>query len=311
MERPKPNEGYALKNDVSTDIIDQNKSTVNSKSMQESENNTSKAKEISEADRKKQAERREKVKSLCDLFGLSLEWDEEIKRGKYNPKNRMVSLNPNLTLTEMYIEVLKHEFTHDLENRRLYKKFKEYLFNSSENFIKFCEEEINELKKKGIIGEAATGKDAVLIYRGHIYEVYKNSKEMNDEERAEFDGEAAEREMICNFVSKRLLSRESETECIEALKELAEKQRTVFDRFMDLIRNFIYHIKQTFNKATEADELEYLERRLKQVYDSKIGKNKTAQGGVSKHSIVVLENGNTYVSASRNIITGKTLSEKI
>ena len=75
----------------------------------------------------------------------------------------------------MYIEVLKHEFTHDLENRRLYKKFKEYLFNSSENFIKFCEEEINELKKKGIIREAA------------------------------------EREMICNFVSKRLLSRESET----------------------------------------------------------------------------------------------------
>ncbi len=285
LERPKPNEGYALKNDVSTDIIDQNKSTVNSKSMQESENNTSKAKEISEADRKKQGERQEKVKSLCDLFGLSLEWDEGIKRGKYNPDTRTVFINPNLTLTEMYIEVLKHEFTHDLENRRLYKKFKEYLFNSSENFIKFCEEEINELKKKGIIGEAATGKDAVLIYRGHIYEVYKNSEEMNDEERAEFDGEAAEREMICNFVSKRLLSRESETECIEALKELAEKQRTVFDRFMDLIRNFIYHIKQTFNKATEADELEYLERRLKQVYDSKIGKNKTAQGGGNKFSL--------------------------
>lgn len=29
LERPKPNEGYALKNDVSTDIIDQNRSYVN------------------------------------------------------------------------------------------------------------------------------------------------------------------------------------------------------------------------------------------------------------------------------------------
>lgn len=29
LERPKPNEGYALKNDVSINIIDQNRSYVN------------------------------------------------------------------------------------------------------------------------------------------------------------------------------------------------------------------------------------------------------------------------------------------
>lgn len=273
LERPKPNEGYALKNDVSTDIIDQNKSTVNSKSMQESENNTSKAKEISEADRKKQAERKEKVKSLCDLFGLSLEWDEEIKRGKYNPDTRTVFINPNLTLTEMYIEVLKHEFTHDLENRRLYKVFKEFLFGKSKNFRDYCETAL-----KNDYGEELKGDEAIKRLTELKYRDYMSSEEMSDKEKSAFDTEAAEREIVADFVAERLLGGKGtdgkfEQEAYEALKELSEYHRSGFQRFVDWIKELINKIKGQPTFKDMADELEYLNKQIAKVYDSRINES--------------------------------------
>jgi hypothetical protein len=240
--------------------------------------------EISEADRKKQAERKEKVKSLCDLFGLSLEWDEEIKRGKYNPKNRMVSLNPNLTLTEMYIEVLKHEFTHDLENRRLYKGFKEFLFGKSINFRDYCETAL-----KNDYGEELKGDEAIKRLTQLKYRDYMSSDEMSDEEKAAFDNEAAEREIVADFVAERLLGGigtdgKFEHEAYEALKELSEYHRSGFQRFVDWIKELINKIKGQPTFKDMADELEYLNKQIAKVYDSRVSTNETVLDG-EQHSI--------------------------
>ena len=240
--------------------------------------------EISEADRKKQAERKEKVKSLCDLFGLSLEWDEEIKRGKYNPDTRTVFINPNLTLTEMYIEVLKHEFTHDLENRRLYKGFKEFLFGKSINFRDYCETAL-----KNDYGEELKGDEAIKRLTQLKYRDYMSSEEMSDEEKATFDNEAAEREIVADFVAERLLGGigtdgKFEHEAYEALKELSEYHRSGFQRFVDWIKELINKIKGQPTFKDMADELEYLNKQIAKVYDSKV--NITETSGTEKHSIV-------------------------
>jgi len=274
----------------------------------EGSENTTKAKEISEADRKKQAERQEKVKSLCDLFGLSLEWNEKIKRGKYNPDTRTVFINPNLTLTEMYIEVLKHEFTHDLENRRLYKGFKEFLFGKSINFRDYCETAL-----KNDYGEELKGDEAIKRLTQLKYRDYMSSEEMSDEEKATFDNEAAEREIVADFVAERLLGGKGtdgnfENESYEALKELSEYHRSGFQRFVDWIRELINKIKGQPTFKDMADELEYLNSQIAKVYDSRV--NSISNSTIEKHSIIkniVDTNGKEYgpgVLLDTNIFDG-------
>ncbi len=311
LERPKPNEGYALKNDVSNDIIDQNKPTVNSKSMQEGKNYTYSTKEISQTDKKKQAERKGKVKNLCDLFGLSLEWDESIKRGKYNPNTRTVFINPNLTLTEMYIEVLKHEFTHDLENRKLYKGFKEFLFGKSINFRDYCETAL-----KNDYGEELKGDEAIKRLTELKYRDYMSSDEMSDKEKAAFDNEAAEREIVADFVANRLLGGigadgKFEREAYEALKELSEYHRSGFQRFVDWIKELINKIKGQPTFKDMADELEYLNKQIANVYDSKVSTNKTTHVG-DKHYIAYDSKGNKYwkIETEKDIFKGLKTTEE-
>jgi len=268
--------------------------------------------EISEADRKKQAERREKVKSLCDLFGLSLEWDESIKRGKYNPNTRTVFINPNLTLTEMYIEVLKHEFTHDLENRRLYKGFKEFLFGKSKNFRDYCETVL-----KNDYGEELKGDKAIKRLTQLKYRDYMNSDELNEKEKTDFDNEAAEREIVADFVAERLLGGKGtdgnfEQEAYETLKELSEYHRSGFQRFVDWIRELINKIKDQPTFKDMADELEYLNKQIAKVYDSKISTNKTTHVG-DKHYIAYDSKGNKYwkIETEKDIFKGLKTTEEL
>ena len=226
------------------------------------------------------AKRKKSVEKLTKLFGLGLEWSESVKRGKYNPNSRTVVLNPNLTLREMYLEVLKHEFTHDLENRKLYTKFKNFLFESSKSFIEFCEQRMKELT-----GETIKGRNAVYALRGEVYMAYKKSKELTEDERNAFNRESAEREMVCDFVAKKLLAEENEEAAIEALTELAENQPTIWERFTQWLQDIIFRIKHSHNKTDSAHEIEYLERLLKRVYDSKVDKNKTSNEVGNKHYI--------------------------
>ncbi|MEE0839147.1 MAG: hypothetical protein U0L72_01185 [Acutalibacteraceae bacterium] len=51
----------------------------------------------------KRAKKRERVETLADKLGLKLNWSSEVTEGKYNPKTREVTLNPNLTAGRMYM----------------------------------------------------------------------------------------------------------------------------------------------------------------------------------------------------------------
>lgn len=250
--------------------------------------------------------RKKSVEKLTKLFGLGLEWSESVKRGKYNPNSRTVMLNPNLTLREMYLEVLKHEFTHDLENRKLYKKFKNFLFESSKSFIEFCEQRVKELT-----GQTIKGKDAVYALRGEVYMAYKKSKELTEEERTAFNRESAEREMVCDFVAKKLLAEENEETAVKALAELAENQPTIWERFTQWLRDILFEIKHSHNKTDSAQEIKYIESLLKRVYDSKV----TDTGEtVIKHDIKTDIDGNVFVDIPMNNINvtdGNSIAKNI
>ena len=51
----------------------------------------------------KRAKKRERVETLAEKLGLKLNWSSEVTEGKYNPKTREVTLNPNLTAGRMYM----------------------------------------------------------------------------------------------------------------------------------------------------------------------------------------------------------------
>ena len=201
---------------------------------------------------KKRAKKRERVETLADKLGLKLNWSTKVSEGRYNPKTREVTLNPNLTAGKMYMFIFKHEFVHDLENRKGYKSFKNYLFNISKTFVDYCETEI--LNKYGI---QASGKDAVAILTDKVYDAWTASEELSDNEKAAFDKEAAEREIVCNYVADRLLGglREGgdyEQESYDALIELAVTHRNIFQRFVDWVKDIINKI------GTDCEEREFL-----------------------------------------------------
>ncbi len=232
----------------------------------------------------KRAKKRERGETLAEKLGLKLSWSSEVTEGKYNPKTREVTLNPNLTAGRIYMFIFKHEFVHDLENRKGYKSFKNYLFNSSKTFVDYCETEL--LNKYGI---QESGKNAVAVLTGKVYDAWTTSEELSENEKAAFDNEAAEREIVCNYVADRLLGglREGgdyEQESYDALVELADTHRNIFQRFVDWVKDIINMIKgePTFNDM--ADELQYLNERLAKVYDSRINFQNMTEFGF-KHNI--------------------------
>lgn len=256
--------------------------------------------------RKNAAQRQ--MEAVAEKFGVKIGYKDDITKGYYDPELKTIYMNPVWSLTEQYFVLFKHELTHHLENYKAYDSFKRYVVNFSNSFDAYVRDRL-----KDELGEEFKGsrKEALKAYSDIVLKQRQASKEIPDRIKKSYNPESIEREIVADFVGEVMLGGKDAAKAEAALMEIAKTEhRTVLEKIRDWVNEWVSIIKGEPQNRTLAEDLEYLNRRIARVLDSKEIKKSTTQSGVVKFDIAVLENGNTYVKASRNIIKGKTLSEQ-
>ena len=90
------------------------------------------------------------------------------------------------------------------------------------------------------------------------------------------------------------------------VRQLATEDRNLFQKIFDEVKHLV---KMATPSSREARQLEKLKHTFEKVYRETKTTAQQPDGDV-KYSIVALDNGNVYVKASHNVITGNTLSER-
>lgn len=237
---------------------------------------------------------------------------DENTNGKYDRNRNTLYIKKGLSVSEMYVEVFKHEFMHSLETRKLYAEFKDYLFNKSKAFESYVRlkiryetgEEFNDSKKSAI-----EKLSDIYIKRGY------SEQEVPYEMVADFfsecllKGKSGRSEMAneLGYGGVILPNINAESE-LDILSELSQNEPTLLQRIKDFFKELLQKIKgQPIFRTLEAD-LTYLDSYIQKLYDSRKAKN-TAESGEVKHSIE-----NTIVDLSNetelNSITQKLKGAK-
>lgn len=251
--------------------------------------------------------RQKQVEAVAELFGMKIMWDENITSSFYNFNSHYIFMNPKLTLSEMYVAVFKHELVHHLELKKGYDSFKKYLFDNSPAFAQFCYNQLEQVNGEIFSG---TVEEAINAYVKIKYEQYKNSSEIPIPIKSRFTMEMAEMEVVADFVGERLLFGRDIDASMKALTEIAQTDRNIFQRIWDWIKDQLAALKKRGNIQDKSviKDLEYLDKRLARVWDSKNKKNSTPYVEV-KYSIESLSNGRKYVRADRQVIHGNDVSK--
>ena len=243
------------------------------------------------------------IERLSTNIGLNVSWNEKVSRGKYIPSERRIVLNPNLKTSEMYNFVFKHEFTHSLETKKGYDGFKEYVFENSSLFEQWARE---RLEKSGLDSKGSR-EEVIKQLTQAEFEAYRNSDELSKIMRDRFTMQNAEAEVLADFVGDNLLGTGDRLDMtIAELERIKRRNPGIIQRIRDFIRDMINRFKGNKKFGSLVNDLEYLNSRLEKVMRSK--DKKTSANQTEKYSIVALENGNTYVKASRNVISGDNIS---
>ena len=243
------------------------------------------------------------IEKVSNTVGLNVSWNEKVSRGKYIPSERRIVLNPNLKTSEMYNFVFKHEFTHSLETKKGYDGFKDYVFKNSSLFEQWARE---RLEKSGFDSKGSREEIIKRLTQAE-FEAYKNSDELSKIMRDRFTMQNAEAEVLADFVGENLLGTGDRLDMtIAELERIKARNPGIIQRIRDFIRDMINRFKGNKKFGSLVNDLEYLNSRLEKVVKSK-DKN-TSDNQTEKYSIVALENGNTYVKASRNVISGDNIS---
>lgn len=247
------------------------------------------------------------------------------EKGAYWHDTNTIYLSTDNSVVGMYCQIFKHEFVHRLESKQAYQGFKNYLFNQSSAFERYIRAELKKINGADFDG---TRKEAIKALGGHYIDLVKKSG-FTEEYKRNFSSEYAEREMVANFVGKVLFKgkeniadvaqnlSDGEIEKIISLEDtfaefenLNETERSWFQRIIDTIKDFIATLKGIKQNERLVNDLEYIEQRLARVLDFKDTKKAASRAVDRQYDIAVLENGNTYVKASRNVIKGTTLKEQ-
>lgn len=243
------------------------------------------------------------IERLSTNIGLNVSWNEKVSRGKYIPSERRIVLNPNLKTSEMYNFVFKHEFTHSLETKKGYDGFKDYVFENSSLFEQWARE---RLEKSGLDSKGSR-EEVIKQLTQAEFEAYRNSDELSKIMRDRFTMQNAEAEVLADFVGDNLLGTVDRLDMtIAELERIKRRNPGIIQRIRDFIRDMINRFKGNKKFGSLVNDLEYLNSRLEKVMRSK--DKKTSDNQTEKYSIVALENGNTYVKASRNVISGDNIS---
>ena len=243
------------------------------------------------------------IEKVSNTVGLNVSWNEKVSRGKYIPSERRIVLNPNLKTSEMYNFVFKHEFTHSLETKKGYDGFKDYVFKNSSLFEQWARE---RLEKSGFDSKGSREEIIKRLTQAE-FEAYRNSDELSKIMRDRFTMQNAEAEVLADFVGENLLGTGDRLDMtIAELERIKSRNPGIIQRIRDFIRDMINRFKGNKKFGSLVNDLEYLNSRLEKVMRSK--DKKTSDNQTEKYSIVALENGNTYVKASRNVISGDNIS---
>ncbi|MBQ2934440.1 MAG: DNA/RNA non-specific endonuclease [Clostridia bacterium] len=237
------------------------------------------------------------------------------KGGLWDPESKTLLLNTNQTVAGMYIEVLKHEFMHRLESKRLYQEFKQFLFNKDVTFGVWAKV---QCKVHGIeLTQNATAREAISKLTEYYYKSVKKDMAIAEKYREAFTMDGAQREMVADFFGEvmfngkkyrtqaaQALANETfitmfdeseiadfEASSMAALQEIAEYKPNIFRQIVDWVKRIILKLRGTRIKADAilADELErnikMLEDYVKQVYNSRDTKKAAENSGVEYKSI--------------------------
>lgn len=243
------------------------------------------------------------IERVANNIGLNVSWDNSLSRGKYIPSERRIVINPNLKTSEMYNFVFKHEFTHSLETKKGYDGFKDYVFKNSSLFEQWARE---RLEKSGLDSKGSREEIIKRLTQAE-FEAYRNSDELSKIMRDRLTVQNAEAEVLADFVGDNLLGTGDRLDMtIAELERIKARNPGIIQRIRDFIRDMINRFKGNKKFGSLVNDLEYLNSRLEKAMRSK--DKKTSDNQTEKYSIVVLENGNTYVKASRNVISGDNIS---
>ena len=220
------------------------------------------------------------LKDVAKKLGVNLRWDNDCSRGYYDPATNTIAINPFWSVTKCYYTLFKHEFVHYLETKSGYDSFKKYLTNHSKAFYEYVR---GKLEQKGI--EFTGGREGALAaYTDIVLKERQAAEEIPYRIRKGYNTEKIHREIIADFVGDVLLGGESVTKAEQALLEIAETNRSLFQKIQDWLRDVISFLKGESKNRTLVEDLEYLNNRLARVWDS--AQKRNADKGEVKYSIV-------------------------
>ena len=225
--------------------------------------------------------------------------------GKFVRKTNTIFIARDASAAEMYVEVFKHEFIHRLETRRWYQSFKDYLYNKSSAFEKYARTQLKIINGAEFKGSREEALETLTEY---YYGKYTTDEGIAEYIRNSFSKEEAKGEIVADFAGDVLfkgekykkdmsfaLAEEEEgvlpagdiNSSIDALEELANTDRNLFQKVWDTIKDFINALMGRPQTENITADLEYLENRLKQVYDSADTKKAAKKAGGERYSLNV------------------------
>jgi len=180
------------------------------------------------------------------------------------------TININVKSKNPSAQILSHELTHSIENTDSYLQLRSVIFD--------------RMKRDGMDLDAEYRKKEML-YNDAGY-------------RLRDEGEIAH-EIIAEQIEKRYLTDEA------SIRSLVSENRTLGQR----IREWFDSLLAKMGNA-EAKERDYV-RQVRDLYAKALGESVSRSGNnVIKHDISVTNDGKMYVTASRNVITGKNTNEQ-
>lgn len=204
--------------------------------------------------------------------------------GSIDIKNKRITIDYENKQPIQFI--FKHELTHFGEGSKLYGDFAEAVEKS-----KLFEKWLGE--KTGKQGSAVRLKAQLL---NDIMSTRTNAG-------AAVDISGARAEMIADFVGDALFS-DNGSGLEGIIKNADTRERGTIRQFL---HDFISYLKKKISGNREISfELSKLEDMFNRMFTD--AAEKTSDNQTEKYSIVALENGNTYVKASRNVISGDNIS---
>ena len=204
--------------------------------------------------------------------------------GSIDIKNRRITIDYENKRPIQFI--FKHELTHFGEGSKLYGDFTEAVEKS-----KLFEKWLGE--KTGKQGSTVRLKAQLL---NDIMSTRTNAG-------AAVDTSGARAEMIADFVGDALFS-DNGSGLEGIIKNADTKERGTIRQFL---HDFISYLKKKISGNREISfEISKLEDMFNRMFAD--ATEKTSDNQTEKYSIVALENGNTYVKASRNVISGDNIS---